>query len=794
MRLTLRTLLAYMDDILDPADREELSTKIESSEFASDLLHKTRDSMRRLRLGAPTLSGPGMGADANAVAEYLDNTLAPEDVADFERICLESDVHLAEAASCHEILTMVLGEPAEVDSETRQRMYDLPLNVDDEDAHLVHQAHLNTETQAAREAVATIQTSSSGNVPDYLRPSFVQRHRGKLAIAAALLLGGIVYLLVTDPPGKPPKDMDEAEVQARTQAPPSVDFDPGDEAAEDGTTDPTAEGADFQATAGSEAPPFQPPAIPPSDAGQGDDTPGGESPVAEPPAGKGPDGADPTPEIPVIPEVVVPAVDLPSVDVPGPGEGTPARTDTAPEAPAEAPDNLRLPDSATVPDRGANALAPPVPEGATPGRPLEEVLSGAQPTLPTTETPAAQDGQLTRADVAPPASAPKVVATYVGTDDILLRYDANDLSWKRLSPGAQLLDGDLIFAAPATRSKIQLAASGITMDLVSGTRVRLSPENPDGLPQLGESPTSLGIEVIYGRVVLIKSAQSDQPLMIRLGDQVATARLEDAATLALQVQRELVPGADPTTTEAQVTTHFFATSGTVKWGAENWQRDVAAPADWQLVDGAYSDPGPLADTTETDWIDKPAFAGYRDVLALDKIREALVPGGDVGLMLQELVSSQEKRHEVRSLAARMSVHVGQFDAFVAALNDRDQRAAWTEHIKTLREALALAPTVAAEVRDAFVKRKGQENGQALYRMLRGYSKQEFAAGALAEQVHRLNDDSLDFRVLAFHNLKEATGLGLNYQPDHLQNARLRAYRTWKDRLDSGELLRRLEAN
>lgn len=60
MRLTLRTLLAYRDNVLNPADREDLHQRIQQSEFASNLLRRIEIVTRRTR-SAPSPLGEGLG-------------------------------------------------------------------------------------------------------------------------------------------------------------------------------------------------------------------------------------------------------------------------------------------------------------------------------------------------------------------------------------------------------------------------------------------------------------------------------------------------------------------------------------------------------------------------------------------------------------------------------------------------------------------------------------------------------------------------------------------------------------
>ena len=127
MRLTVRTMLAWIDGVLTPSDQAALGEKVAASDVAGRLVERTKAAVQNPGLSAPAPIGRGLADDANTVAEFLDNVLDDERLAAFERVCVESDRHLAEAASCHGMLAEILREPgaiAPVDPRMRSRLID----------------------------------------------------------------------------------------------------------------------------------------------------------------------------------------------------------------------------------------------------------------------------------------------------------------------------------------------------------------------------------------------------------------------------------------------------------------------------------------------------------------------------------------------------------------------------------------------------------------------------------------------------------------------------------------------
>lgn len=247
MRLTLRTLLSYLDNVLDEPSRAELERQIESNENASEWIHRTRDVMRRLKLGAPDVDGTSSVDDPNTVAEYLDRTLPEESVAEFERVCLESDAMLAEVASCHRVLAMVLAERPEVDPDTQKRLHRLQADLAEATRSRVEMAHpkpMASETPPAPEP-ARNPGRPEKPVPEYLRHQDEGSWLRWAPAIAALLLLAITAGLAFRPGGW----LNPAPQVAKQDEPTSVDPEPTDdsEMASDETDgsldDPTVEEA-----------------------------------------------------------------------------------------------------------------------------------------------------------------------------------------------------------------------------------------------------------------------------------------------------------------------------------------------------------------------------------------------------------------------------------------------------------------------------------------------------------------------------------------------------------------------
>ncbi|MEC8337818.1 MAG: hypothetical protein VXZ84_06710, partial [Planctomycetota bacterium] len=210
MRLTLRTLLAYLDNILESEDRAVLEKKIQESEFARDLIRRSRETVNDQELSALDPIGYGTREDPNTVAEYLDNTMAREQIEEFERQCIENgvgaDTRLAEVTSCHHILTMVLGDPVQFSASSRDRMYRIAADhtaAPQIDSYATGQEISSAESDLQGEnehSIDIYKDSDDGfdpsdllpgsNVPEYLREE--DQPRRWLPIIATTLVAAVV--------------------------------------------------------------------------------------------------------------------------------------------------------------------------------------------------------------------------------------------------------------------------------------------------------------------------------------------------------------------------------------------------------------------------------------------------------------------------------------------------------------------------------------------------------------------------------------------------------------------------
>lgn len=757
-------MLCYLDDVLDTADANELGRKIEESEYASDVVHRVRSCMRQVRLGAPKPMGKGMGSDANTVADYLDNVMSADQVPDFERLCLSSDAHLAEVAACHQVLTLVLGEPAEVPVEMRQRIYGIgsataqpppasppveaaTANGKDVEAPPVQDAPV----QDAGVPDGASQTDASRKrerpqVPDYLKAG---RQRAwwpimVTVVLVMLLVGAAVVTLW--PPGDAAVSSSAGnggeEHAASSSIPDANDRDaaPGDSSTsgndQPSTSDDQSAAVDGDAKGDSSTPDdkidfaddLTVPDKTGDDVGSGvvpSETPGGtgdEKPVEG--AGTATDGDNPKP------------TDKPK-------DSSPADSSPADSSPVG---------GETKPDEVAR-IDPPL-------KPLDP------PETPTGEK----------------------VGHFTSIDQLLVRHDEKSKQWSRLPSREPLTVGNPLRVLPTYRPQVMLD-NGIQIIFPGHTAVEVLEPLDEGTPLL---------EVHYGRAIVATVGKPGAKIAFQLGARRCVATLLNAdSELALEV-KQIRPqaGDDPEKSTSVQVLVLYVTGGEIEWNVGE-EEALTLAAGRRVVRAAGAD---VAETVVSAVIanveravghegEPPAWLKSNDVSDIDRrasttLEPMLPEERSVSLSLAE--AAEDHRVEVRSLAARSLAALDQFDRMVELFNDADLKSYWSQHFDALQHALARDTQTAGAVRQSF-QRQRADGASDLYRMLWGYSPKDLEDGADQELFDYLSHESLDFRVLAIENLRRITGRTLFYNA-HVSEARRRAaVQKWKEKLDKDEI-------
>jgi hypothetical protein len=741
MRLTLRTLLAYLDGELLGDRARQIEEKIHTSTFATELAERIRAVRKRQRLSAPALDATG-DADANSVAEYLDSLLPPDREAEFELGCLKSDERLAEVANGHHLLGIILRKPAEVDAELRARINHLPQSNEGQaaikrqgsveystDPKLVtprrtalasklvsdsstespdavaqpYQTSLRTErTEAERKALRP-------EVPDYLRVG----RPARMAPWLTTLLLLAVFLFVLANALRPlwerrrlAKSSTETAVasststdQARVSGPPRVTTARGT------TTGPTNE--------------RQAPA---------------DRTIADAPAPVDRPAADSTE-----PAGDRAADDLSTAIVP---EGT---SDAADESPLEST-------PATVEDNAVTATEPPAAESDS--------------------AATAADARGTE-DAATTPGYPQITAV----DGLLLAFDPEQGSWFA-RPAATTLEKPTELAnGPLSKSTLELPR-GTRVELIGAARFQLRP-----IGDVWE------FELTHGRALIDGPAEAVQ-IPMRLGLAQGILDLEANQTrIAIEVRASRVPGSDPQDPANQHTlSELIGIEGTSRWLAS----DATDPIELKTLDHLISIDGQSSPVSILDklpgWVveaRQPLDPLQR--MAIDELREQVPLDRPAELSLRETLSY--RRPEVVALAARSLLELGNSDIYFGSdgvLNNPDQRAAWPAHFESLQAKIGRSSEAAKAIQEA--ARQADANGPIIYRLLWGFSADELAGGVDKKLVEWLDHPTMAVRVLAFENLRAITGLDLNYRPDYETSARRRdAIKKWEARLRRGDI-------
>jgi hypothetical protein len=828
MRLTLRTLLAYLDHTLDPADEAALSEKVQSSTIASSLVRRIQTVLKAENVGAPSPDATSPNDDANTVAEYLDSTLAPELTADVERRCLESESHLAEVAASHQVLAATLTQPANVPSSLRRRIYDLQLEIEqdvqpdtsdsvamlpggmvmpvgpedsgvsDATTRLRNEPDLPSTLAAAAKAIrkkhraelkqANAASGNSGADTSSGKPMATAtnsqaiagiRSRQSLEELEPLLSGGrssrVVPFLVS-------LALTAAFLFVLTKAfSPLLAIKNRDVARED-APNPVDQNAENYGTQGNKPAANAPDTLIPA-------TPARPEPTREKTDAvsndklAAPDQTNDSADI----------LETPTAPIEPAGADAFTQESTASDETAEV-EHARVEPAATGTNDGVTEESAPQRQTGPPvvGAPqdpaslLDSVASKASDAA--FEASMVIGGVqehggllLTQEVVANPA-APAGQAT--GDSPEAGSQEATIVRWKRVAPDEKILNGQVLVCPPSYRSRL-VFDGGVELTMVGPAGIRIE--------RKAEFGGRLGLTIDFGRVTLMTTGEPNE---IWVGNPVSTGWVDlrdSGAMVAIEVNHRRLPSQSVEHSSWKSDLFVDSLAGTVGLAIAGSADQARNPASLLPVGQRFSQTfgrEPSVDRTGAapDWIDSPDEVTDQAAAAARKSLAELVQTSEpVEAALLKAIDFRDVN--VAGLAARTLVNMGvvyfcfgQKDQYgpPGLLNRPEFRSQWPAIVESLRDFFDRGEDYANSVAYAALAREGENDALKIITLLKGFTQGELDEGGAAILVAMLDDPKMSVRVFASETLRMITGDTLDYRPDfELPAQRRSAINKWK---------------
>ncbi|MBR5711915.1 MAG: hypothetical protein IKX40_14260 [Thermoguttaceae bacterium] len=791
MKLTLRTLLAYIDNLLPPHDAEEFEALLNENAAANNLCKRIQSVMTRPELGAPDVLDKGLHLDPNVTAEYLDNVLSSEESPEYERLCISSDRQLSEVSACHQILTVVQIEPAEVDPAWREKIYTAPERVTEEES---------VDLDGGLDAPAP---ASSG---------FMASLSGILSGASGILGGGQSLKLNLDrkkssapieksePIPVPPQ---EPAPQYSTPSSPSIPVPPVAPPADNqpNIANPQAALEQYAQMITPEMETQEKPRNNPltwilslgamaaliilfvvlflgpknkgkTEVANNDNTAVSEEASAENSADKAKDAKPQTEsaqnsndEAQNAPSNTEEDNTLPSDSSNNDNQLTDLPTLEADESPSpiteDNPSDANNDDSLSELDEtvdenetdqspDSDDVAPvdsTEPEdNLTPDKAPADVTNESEPVE---EEDATNDSSLELFEDAPQQMVE--VGRFVkrkGVEPQLLAYKAKGAgeTWQRLSENAAVRSGDSLLAFPDYRPDVSLGAS-VRIRLVGPARVSISPKS---------TPDEIHLTLEYGRMILVASKDFSQKIVVKCAALPTELEINQPSVKVAFEADVLKPEDNPASTPARFYGTISLSLGKANLIFKGAQSPVVSPTFIDCQSGALNPQG-----MEADWIktETPPSTDLEKRISGDK---------PIGVTLSEIVDSKTTSKELRQTALISLSMVGQYSTLVEDFNKEDRYAVWMDEFIVLQSAIFKSQANAKSALDELRKRY-DDKGDRIYDILWKYHS-DLSDKDMSDLIADLRNETLGVRVAAFCLLK-SRGVNLGaYKPTDLKKS------------------------